>query len=94
MQTQRSNLGQSKSETLDPSGSECFGAATLTKLLANYCRNSGIKTAIRVGIVGERRCMDFFLLCSNFFPPFLSLFENPVSDSNNIVFAKQNLRLS
>ena len=35
------------------SSSQCLGADTLMKLLGNYCRNSGVKTAIRVGIVGR-----------------------------------------
>ncbi|KAL3268919.1 hypothetical protein HHI36_008006 [Cryptolaemus montrouzieri] len=33
-------------------GSACVGAELLMSLLGNYCRNKGIKTAIRVGIVG------------------------------------------
>lgn len=33
-------------------GSTCLGADTLIQLLKNYCRNSGIKTAITVGVVG------------------------------------------
>ncbi|XP_054266407.1 guanine nucleotide-binding protein-like 3 homolog [Macrosteles quadrilineatus] len=32
--------------------SACVGAELLLSLLANYCRNNGIKTAIRVGVVG------------------------------------------
>jgi len=32
--------------------SACVGAELLMSLLANYCRNNGIKTAIRVGVVG------------------------------------------
>lgn len=32
--------------------SACVGAELLMSLLANYCRNKGIKTSIRVGIVG------------------------------------------
>lgn len=32
--------------------SGCVGAELLMSLLANYCRNKGIKTSIRVGIVG------------------------------------------
>ncbi|XP_047146481.1 guanine nucleotide-binding protein-like 3 homolog isoform X2 [Hydra vulgaris] len=56
-QDQKSKLGQSKvpidlaSQELLQSSS-CLGASTLLKLLANYCRNSGIKTSITVGIVG------------------------------------------
>ena len=33
----------------------------LMKLLGNYCRNKDIKTAIRVGVVGE-----FFVFVGNF----------------------------
>ena len=33
-------------------GSTCVGAELLMSMLANYCRNKGIKTSIRVGIVG------------------------------------------
>eukprot|EP00052_Salpingoeca_macrocollata_P000885 m.22749 g.22749 ORF g.22749 m.22749 type:complete len:608 (+) comp10941_c0_seq1:108-1931(+) len=52
-QTQKSNLAQSSKDTIsDVSDSQCYGASTLIKLLANYTRNAGIKTAIRVGIVG------------------------------------------
>ncbi|GLC37214.1 hypothetical protein PLESTB_000992100 [Pleodorina starrii] len=37
----------------DPlAGSACLGAETLLQLLKNYTRNSGIKTAITVGVVG------------------------------------------
>ncbi|KAL3902177.1 MAG: hypothetical protein SGCHY_000028 [Lobulomycetales sp.] len=32
--------------------SECLGADPLIKLLKNYCRNGGIKTSIRVGVIG------------------------------------------
>jgi nuclear GTP-binding protein len=32
--------------------SECLGAETLMQLLKNYARNAGIKTAIRVGVIG------------------------------------------
>lgn len=31
----------------------CLGADVLMKLLANYSRNKDLKTAIRVGVVGE-----------------------------------------
>ncbi|XP_071960876.1 guanine nucleotide-binding protein-like 3 homolog [Antedon mediterranea] len=56
-QTQKQNLGRSKipvnlsSKDLLQS-SQCLGAESLIKLLANYCRNSGIKTTITVGVVG------------------------------------------
>lgn len=33
-------------------GSTCVGAELLMSMLANYCRNKGIKTSIRVGVVG------------------------------------------
>ena len=33
--------------------SKCFGSAMLMKILGNYCRNRGVSTAIRVGIVGK-----------------------------------------
>lgn len=33
-------------------GSPCVGAELLMSMLANYCRKNGVKTAIRVGIVG------------------------------------------
>ncbi len=33
-------------------GSACLGADTLLAMLKNYCRNSGIKTSITVGVVG------------------------------------------
>nr|CAD7445190.1 unnamed protein product [Timema bartmani] len=33
-------------------GSVCVGAELLMSLLANYCRNKGIKTSITVGVVG------------------------------------------
>lgn len=32
--------------------SQCVGAELLMSVLGNYCRNRGIKTAIRVGVVG------------------------------------------
>ena len=47
------------------SSSKCLGAEMLMKLLANYCRNQGIKTAIRVGIVGKY-CI--VLLCRLIYP--------------------------
>jgi hypothetical protein len=34
-----------------------MGAATLMKLLGNYCRNKDIKTAITVGVVGKISCI-------------------------------------
>jgi len=56
-QTQKNKLAQSKvsiskaSEDLLKT-SNCVGAGTLLKLLGNYCRNSGVKSTITVGIVG------------------------------------------
>ncbi len=32
--------------------SKCLGAELVMKLLKNYCRNKGVKTSIRVGVVG------------------------------------------
>lgn len=32
--------------------SASIGAELLMSLLANYCRNKGVKTSIRVGVVG------------------------------------------
>jgi len=56
-QTQSNRLGQSnlsvkKSNDEQLQTSKCVGAATLTALLANYCRNKDVKTSIRVGVVG------------------------------------------
>ncbi|KAJ9579816.1 hypothetical protein L9F63_004522, partial [Diploptera punctata] len=39
-------------ENKDLQGSKCFGAELVMTLLANYCRNKGIKTSITVGVVG------------------------------------------
>ncbi|KAJ6636999.1 Guanine nucleotide-binding protein-like 3 like [Pseudolycoriella hygida] len=47
----RRKLNQSKSEDA-LKGSGCIGAELLMSMLANYCRNKGTKTCIRVGIVG------------------------------------------
>lgn len=41
---------QGKEEDIQTS--KCLGADTLMTLLGNYARNKGIKTAIRVGVVG------------------------------------------
>ncbi|XP_034191077.2 nucleostemin 1 [Osmia lignaria lignaria] len=47
----RRKLGK-KTEDMIQSGT-CFGAELLLSLLANYCRNvGGVKTSIRVGVVG------------------------------------------
>ncbi|CAH1102580.1 unnamed protein product [Psylliodes chrysocephalus] len=54
-QNQSKKLGQKKfSKTNDKvlKTSTCVGAELLMSLLANYCRNKGIKTSIRVGVVG------------------------------------------
>ena len=57
-QSQRSHLGQSKLRVKDAgqdtlqSVSECLGADHLIQLLKNYARNQGIKTVLRVGVVG------------------------------------------
>ncbi|KAL0280595.1 UNVERIFIED_CONTAM: hypothetical protein PYX00_001844 [Menopon gallinae] len=53
-QAQNRKLGRMKmKKNVDVgSNSVCIGAEGLTSLLANYCRNKGIKTSIRVGVVG------------------------------------------
>lgn len=56
-QDQNSRLGRrkfNKGANADKilQGSPCVGAELLMSMLANYCRNKGIKTSIRVGIVG------------------------------------------
>ncbi|CAH1156217.1 unnamed protein product [Phaedon cochleariae] len=53
-QNQSRKLGQKKFSKSDKvlQNSSCVGAELLMSLLANYCRNKGIKTSIRVGIVG------------------------------------------
>ncbi|KAL5517372.1 hypothetical protein EMCRGX_G002910 [Ephydatia muelleri] len=56
-QSQKNNLSQKKlplstSTSTLANSSVCLGADVLVKLLANYCRNSGIKTCITVGVVG------------------------------------------
>lgn len=53
-QTQGKRLGRRKLQKGQQahSGSICMGAEGLTSLLANYTRNKGIKTSIRVGVVG------------------------------------------
>jgi len=48
-------LKQSKAAAVggrDSASSACYGAPELMSLLGNYCHNLGLKTAIRVGIVG------------------------------------------
>lgn len=56
-QTQKDHLGRSSKSILSSSddllsSSKCLGANMLMKLLGSYCRSQGIKTAIRVGVVG------------------------------------------
>lgn len=55
-QNQSRKLGQKKfaqaKKTKVLQSSTCVGADLLMSLLANYCRNKGIKTSIRVGVVG------------------------------------------
>ncbi|CAD6994794.1 unnamed protein product [Ceratitis capitata] len=47
----RRKLNQTKTEKA-MQGSVCVGAELLMSMLGNYCRNKGIKTSIRVGVVG------------------------------------------
>uniref|UniRef100_A0A0K8UX05 Guanine nucleotide-binding protein-like 3 n=1 Tax=Bactrocera latifrons TaxID=174628 RepID=A0A0K8UX05_BACLA len=47
----RRKLKQTKTDKA-MQGSVCVGAELLMSMLANYCRNKGIKTSIRVGVVG------------------------------------------
>jgi len=60
-QEQRKNLGRNDKKKSEAGGlstvqllekSECLGADTLLQLLKNYSRNSGMKTALSVGIIG------------------------------------------
>ncbi|KAH8306126.1 hypothetical protein KR018_002156, partial [Drosophila ironensis] len=55
-QDQTSRLGRRKLRDMKSEkamqGSVCIGAELLMSMLGNYCRNQGIKTAIRVGVVG------------------------------------------
>lgn len=54
VQNQNRNLGQRKLSKSDKGlqGSASVGAELVMSLLANYCRNKGIKTSITVGVVG------------------------------------------
>lgn len=54
VQNQNKNLGQRKLSKSDKGlqGSASVGAELVMSLLANYCRNKGIKTSITVGVVG------------------------------------------
>ncbi|CAH0554574.1 unnamed protein product [Brassicogethes aeneus] len=52
-QSQSKRLGQKKLAKNDNlQGSSSAGSELIMSLLANYCRNKGIKTSIRVGVVG------------------------------------------
>lgn len=55
-QNQAKRLGQKKFKQIKNEKatqiSSCIGAELLMSMLANYCRNKGIKTSIRVGVVG------------------------------------------
>ncbi|EFA10479.1 guanine nucleotide-binding protein-like 3 homolog [Tribolium castaneum] len=53
-QDQSRKLGQKKFTKAEKTtqGATCVGAEVLMSLLANYCRNKGIKTSITVGVVG------------------------------------------
>ncbi|KAM7360080.1 nucleostemin 1 [Cochliomyia hominivorax] len=55
-QDQNSKLGRRKLKEMNSEkamqGSMCVGAELLMSMLGNYCRNKGIKTSIRVGVVG------------------------------------------
>lgn len=56
-QAQSNRLGRQKMKRRAPKEalqvSQCVGAELLMSLLANYCRNKGIKTSITVGIIGK-----------------------------------------
>ncbi|XP_014098528.2 guanine nucleotide-binding protein-like 3 homolog isoform X1 [Bactrocera oleae] len=56
-QDQTSKLGRRKFNQIKTDkamqGSVCVGAELLMSMLGNYCRNKGIKTSIRVGVVGN-----------------------------------------
>lgn len=56
-QKQKNKLGRINKDILNATesmlkSSKCIGANHLMKILGNYCRNSGIRTAINVGVVG------------------------------------------
>ncbi|XP_061390325.1 guanine nucleotide-binding protein-like 3 homolog [Musca vetustissima] len=55
-QDQNTKLGRRKFHQMNSEkamqGSMCVGAELLMSMLGNYCRNKGIKTSIRVGVVG------------------------------------------
>jgi len=61
-QLQASKLGRGRNKFLRGNQTEiktsnCLGADTLMTLLGNYARNKGVKTAIRVGVVGKFCCI-------------------------------------
>jgi nuclear GTP-binding protein len=51
--TDKKTINDGSLENKDLQGSKCFGAELVMSLLANYCRNKGIKTSISVGVVGK-----------------------------------------
>ncbi|XP_067616306.1 guanine nucleotide-binding protein-like 3 homolog isoform X2 [Eurosta solidaginis] len=55
-QEQQSKLGRRKLNHTNTErsmrGSVCIGAELLISMLGNFCRNNGIRTSIRVGVVG------------------------------------------
>lgn len=55
-QNQTKRLGRRKIKKMKKEsamqGGVCIGAELLMSVLANYCRNKGVKTSIRVGVVG------------------------------------------
>ena len=54
-QTQATKLSQHSADAIGgkaSSGSVCYGATSLLSMLGNFCRNQGVKTTIKVGIVG------------------------------------------
>mmetsp|Transcript_19812 Transcript_19812/g.59163 ORF Transcript_19812/g.59163 Transcript_19812/m.59163 type:complete len:505 (+) Transcript_19812:297-1811(+) len=54
-QSQSSRLMQSAHAAVggrDSGASGCFGAQSLISLMGNFCRNKGIRTTIRVGVIG------------------------------------------
>lgn len=51
-QEQNKKLGRYITSVLEGATSKCVGADLVMKLLNNYCRNKGIKTSIRVGVIG------------------------------------------
>ena len=71
-QMQATKLGRGRGKFLRNSQPEiqtsnCLGADTLMTLLGNYARNKGIKTAIRVGVVGKYSSASVYKLMTNLF---------------------------